>query len=246
MRRFGLIGRPLGHSLSQRYFEKKFAAEGIGDACYNLYELPDITALENLISAVDGLCGLNVTIPYKQSVIPYLDSTDDEAAAVGAVNCIRISNGHLRGYNTDIEGIRSTLTTLLAQRSIDRALVLGSGGAAHAVRYVLSESRIPCLMVSRDRARGDIAYEYIDADILAAHQLVVNATPAGMWPHIDRCPPLPYDMISPRHAFFDLVYNPEPTQAMTRFATSGAAVAGGMEMFARQAEASWRIWSSAD
>lgn len=143
MRRFGLIGRPLGHSLSQRYFEKKFAAEGIGDACYNLYELPDITALENLISAVDGLCGLNVTIPYKQSVIPYLDSTDDEAAAVGAVNCIRISNGHLRGYNTDIEGIRSTLTTLLAQRSIDRALVLGSGGAAHAVRYVLSESRIP-------------------------------------------------------------------------------------------------------
>ena len=116
MRRFGLIGRPLGHSLSQRYFEKKFAAEGIG---YNLYELPDITALENLISAVDGLCGLNVTIPYKQSVIPYLDSTDDEAAAVGAVNCIRISNGHLRGYNTDIEGIRSTLTTLLAQRSIE-------------------------------------------------------------------------------------------------------------------------------
>ena len=101
MRRFGLIGRPLGHSLSQRYFEKKFAAEGIDDACYNLYELPDITALENLISAVDGLCGLNVTIPYKQSVIPYLDSTDDEAAAVGAVNCIRISNGHLRGYNTD-------------------------------------------------------------------------------------------------------------------------------------------------
>ncbi len=205
MRRFGLIGRPLGHSLSQRYFEKKFAAEGIGDACYNLYELPDITALENLISAVDGLCGLNVTIPYKQSVIPYLDSTDDEAAAVGAVNCIRISNGHLRGYNTDIEGIRSTLTTLLAQRSIDRALVLGSGGAAHAVRYVLSESRIPCLMVSRDRSRGDIAYEDIDAGILAAHQLVVNATPAGMWPHIDRCPPLPYDMISPRHAFFDLV-----------------------------------------
>lgn len=101
-------------------------------------------------------------------------------------------------------------------------------------------------MVSRDRSRGDIAYEDIDAGILAAHQLVVNATPAGMWPHIDRCPPLPYDMISPRHAFFDLVYNPEPTQAMTRFATSGAAVAGGMEMFARQAEASWRIWSSAD
>lgn len=246
MRRFGLIGQPLGHSLSQRYFEKKFAAESIDDACYDLYELPDITALKNLISDVGGLCGLNVTIPYKQSVIPYLDSTDDEAAAVGAVNCIRIRRGHLRGYNTDIEGIRATMDTLLAQRSIDRALVLGSGGAARAASYVLSESRIPHLTVSRERSRGDIAYEDIDAGILAAHQLVVNATPAGMWPHIDECPPLPYEMISDSHAFFDLVYNPEPTLAMTRFAARGAAVTGGMEMFVRQAEASWRIWNSAD
>lgn len=243
MRRYGLIGRPLAHSFSQRYFERKFAREHIADAEYRLYELADAADVEELLSSRPDLCGLNVTIPYKQAILPYLDSLSSEAEAIGAVNCIDIRHGRMTGYNTDIEGIRSTLAALTAARMPQAALVLGSGGASQAVQFVLAQWDIPYSLVSRDAVKGDMTYADIDAGVMRSHDLIINATPVGMWPSVDDAPRLPYDCLSPDHIVFDLIYNPEQTSFMRLAAERGATVAGGMEMLAVQAEASWRIWN---
>ncbi|MBP3454728.1 MAG: shikimate dehydrogenase [Alistipes sp.] len=244
MRRYGLIGKPLAHSFSQRYFERKFARKHIADAEYRLYELADAADVEELLSSRPDLCGLNVTIPYKQAILPYLDSLSSEAEAIGAVNCIDIRHGRMTGYNTDIEGIRSTLAALTAARMPQAALVLGSGGASQAVQFVLAQWAIPYSLVSRDVAKGNMTYADIDAGVMRSHDLIINATPVGMWPSVDEAPRLPYDCLSPDHIVFDLIYNPEQTSFMRLAAERGAAVAGGMEMLAVQAEASWRIWNS--
>lgn len=244
MRRYGLIGRPLAHSFSQRYFERKFAREHIADAEYRLYELADAADVEELLSSLPDLCGLNVTIPYKQAILPYLDSLSSEAEAIGAVNCIDIRHGRMTGYNTDIEGIRSTLAALTAARMPQAALVLGSGGASHAVQFVLAQWDIPYSLVSRDAAKGNLTYGDIDAGVMRSHDLIINATPVGMWPSVDEAPQLPYDLLIRNHIVFDLIYNPEQTSFMRLAAERGATVAGGMEMLAVQAEASWRIWNS--
>ncbi|MBQ7856818.1 MAG: shikimate dehydrogenase [Alistipes sp.] len=239
MKHYALIGRPLGHSASAAYFSAKFAAEAI-DADYSLCELADIAEVESLRGR---LSGMNVTIPYKKAIIPYLASISEEARGVGAVNCVKFdSEGAMHGYNTDVEGIRATLSRFGDLRG-RRALVLGSGGAAAAVLYVLRECGVECCTVSRSAERGDVTYEQITPATLQEYHIIVNATPTGMYPHTDEAPQLPYEALGEEHILFDLIYNPDPTEFLLRGAAQGAKTVGGSEMFRCQAEASWRIWN---
>lgn len=245
MRRFGLIGRTLGHSFSARYFTDKFLREGLDSKCrYDLFELPAIECVKELISTTEGLEGFNVTIPYKQQIIPYLDSLSEEARNIGAVNCVKIStDGSLTGYNTDIDGIRLSLDRLLGRAEIDAALVLGTGGASQAVQYVLAERNIPYSIVSRDSSKGNLTYDDLKVEITSSHHLIINTTPVGMYPHHDQAPEIPYELLDSGHYIFDLVYNPERTLFTERAAAQGAHTLCGLDMLYAQAEAAWRIWN---
>lgn len=244
MRRFGLIGRTLGHSFSARYFADKFQREGLADTHrYDLFELPEIECVEELITT-EGLVGFNVTIPYKQQIIPYLDSLSSEARNIGAVNCVKIEpDGRLTGYNTDIDGIRLSLDKLLGGVEIDAALVLGTGGASQAVQYVLAERNIPYSIVSRDSAKGNLTYDDLKVEVTSSHHLIINSSPVGMYPHVDQCPDIPYELLTTDHYLFDLVYNPERTLFAERAATMGAHTLCGLDMLYAQAESAWRIWN---
>lgn len=245
MRRFGLIGRTLGHSFSARYFADKFQREGLADTHrYDLFELPEIECVKELIATTEGLVGFNVTIPYKQQIIPYLDSLSAEARNIGAVNCVKIeSDGRLTGYNTDIDGIRLSLDKLLGDVEIDAALVLGTGGASQAVQYVLAERNIPYSIVSRDSAKGNLTYDDLKVEATSSHHLIINSSPVGMYPHVDQCPDIPYELLTADHYLFDLVYNPERTLFAERAATMGAHTLCGLDMLYAQAESAWRIWN---
>lgn len=240
MQHFGLIGRKLGHSFSRSYFTDKFQRESI-NADYSLIEIEDIAAINGIIKGNDSLRGLNVTIPYKESVLPYLDELSAEAEAVGAVNCIAIKDGYLKGYNTDIEGIDLSLNMLNIEPSC-KALIFGTGGASKAVAYILRSRNIAYKVVSRTTERGDITYKDITPETLAEHTLLINTTPLGMYPDVDSAPDIDYGAVSSSHRVFDLVYNPEPTLFMRRCMEQGASVIGGSAMLRCQAEASWRIW----
>ncbi|MFN3875946.1 MAG: shikimate dehydrogenase family protein [Flavobacteriales bacterium] len=242
MIRYGLIGKPLSHSFSQRYFSEKFRREGLGGHRYDLFELDSADALPALIDRTPGLRGLNVTLPYKQAVMPLLDAIDPLAAAVGAVNTIRIDEGRLTGFNTDVEGFRRTLDPLL-HGTRPRALVLGSGGASRAVAYVLKERGIRFRVVSRSRERGDLTYDLVDPIVVQVFTLLINTTPLGMHPDAQSLPPIPYEAIGPGHALIDLVYNPAETAFLREGKSRGAATANGLDMLHAQAEASWRIWN---
>lgn len=244
MRRFGLIGRPLVHSASAAYFTRKFAEEGISDCAYALYELPSAEALPDLLAAHPDLCGLNVTIPYKRDVIPYLDGLSAEARAIGAVNCIRrLGNGRLEGYNTDIIGLREALGELLGLDEPEHALVLGTGGASQAVQYALAERGIAFDLVSRDAAKGNYTYDNLPAEVVEGSRLIVNASPVGTYPAVERAPRIPYAYVTPRHYLLDLVYNPALTRFLDFGQQRGARILNGETMFVGQAEASWRIWN---
>ena len=245
MRRFGLIGRTLGHSFSARYFADKFQREGLADTHrYDLFELPEIECVEELITTTEGLVGFNVTIPYKQQIIPHLDSLSTEARNIGAVNCVKIEpDGRLTGYNTDIDGIRLSLDKLLGSIEIDAALVLGTGGASQAVQYVLAERNIPYSIVSRDSAKGNLTYYDLKVEVTSSHHLIINSSPVGMYPHVDQCPDIPYQLLTADHYLFDLVYNPERTLFAERAATMGAHTLCGLDMLYAQAESAWRIWN---
>lgn len=243
--RFGLIGNPLSHSISHRYFTEKFEREGLIRHRYDLFPLTTIDEFPKLITGTPGLCGLNVTIPYKQSVVPFLDAVDPLAAAVGAVNTIRIDNGRLTGHNTDVEGFRETLLPLLSGPK-PRALVLGSGGASRAVAFVLREQGIRFRVVSRSRERGDLTYDLLEPIVVDVCKLIINTTPVGMHPDVDGMPPLPYGAIGPRHILIDLVYDPERTRFLREGETRGAVIANGMDMLVAQAEASWKIWQGGE
>ncbi len=239
MRHFGLIGYPLVHSFSAGYFNEKFRRERI-DAEYSLLE---IASIEELGNQVRNLTGFNVTIPYKKAVIPYLAQIADEARAVGAVNCVKVdSEGKLHGYNTDVEGIRATLAQC-GDLSGVKALVLGSGGAAAAVRFVLKEADIDFMTVSRSGDRGNCTYSDLTGEIIREHRLIINTTPLGMYPETDAMPDIPYSALTDGHILFDLIYNPEQTRFLQEGAARGARTFNGREMFVRQAEASWRIWN---
>lgn len=245
MRRYGLIGLKLGHSFSARYFAEKFQREGLAWECsYDLYELPSIECVTDFIRNTDSLQGFNVTIPYKQQIIPYLDSLSREAQDIGAVNCVKISqDGYTMGYNTDIDGIRFSLDKLLQGADVEAALLLGTGGASQAVQYVLAERNIPFSIVSRDKSKGNFTYEELSQDVVASHPLIINSSPVGMYPNVEDAPAIPYHHLTSHHYLFDLVYNPTTTQFMARGAQYGAHTLSGLDMLYAQAEAAWAIWN---
>lgn len=240
---YGLLGRTLGHSFSRAYFTEKFVREGIC-AEYLNFELPDISALPALLREHPSLRGFNVTIPYKQAVMPYLDSLDSSAEAVGAVNVVRrMPDGSLRGYNTDAPAFAASLLELMGARPLPpSALVLGTGGASLAVAAALRGMGVEPVAVSRTAGEGRITYADITPAVMDACRVVVNTTPLGMWPRTDEAPLIPYDRLTPAHVCFDLVYNPDPTLFMQRASAAGAATRSGLDMLRRQAEGSWGIW----
>ncbi len=244
MKRFGLIGRPLVHSASATYFNEKFRKDGITDCRYDLYELSDITEFPALLERCPELCGVNVTIPYKREVIRYLDTVSPEAQAIGAVNCIRrtVATG-LEGFNTDIIGLRESLSELLGFAEPRHALILGTGGASQAVQYALAERGIPFALVSRDPAKGNYTYDNLPCEVVEQSHLIINASPVGTYPNVGEAPRIPYAYITPEHFLMDLVYNPEVTQFLEYGRQRGARTLNGRTMFVEQAEASWRIWN---
>jgi shikimate dehydrogenase len=214
----------------------KFENEGI-DADYSLIELDDISSIDSVIAERE-LSGFNVTVPYKESIIPYLDELSIEAEAAGAVNCVVVRNGRKIGYNTDITGIEASLEWL----DKSRALILGTGGASKAVQYVCKKHNIPYSIVSRSADKGDYTYGNLTAEVITEHTLIINTTPVGMFPNVDDAPQLPYDSITERHSVFDLVYNPAKTQLLSRAEERGATTMNGILMLQTQAIASWHIW----
>ena len=240
MRHFGLIGRSLGHSFSAKFFNGKFKAESI-DADYQLFEIEDVAAIDKLIQE-HNLEGFNVTIPYKESIIPYLDEITKEAHEIGAVNCVVIKEGRKVGHNTDITGIEASLHWLDID-SQPKALILGTGGASKAVQFALKRRGIEFMVVSRDALRGDITYDALTAEIIAEHKLIINTTPVGMAPDTDSAPAIDYSAIGSEHRLFDLVYNPAKTQFLARGEAQGAKTMGGMLMLQTQAIASWHLWN---
>ena len=243
MRRFGLIGYPLSHSFSQKYFTDKFDREGIHNCRYDNFPIASISQLKNIIADNPDLEGLNVTIPYKVQVIPLLDESKD--LPVGACNCIKISAGKLSGYNTDVIGFERSLRSRL-QPNHHRALILGKGGASEAVRYVLKKLNIEFTQVSRDPSPGELPYDQLTDKIIRDHLLIINCTPLGMYPDIEGLPPIPYSAIGVNHFLFDLIYNPDRTLFLLQGEQRGALVQSGLDMLVIQAEESWRIWNRKD
>lgn len=243
---YGLIGYPLIHSFSQQYFNRKFAAEEI-DAQYVNFEIPEISRFPEIIADNPDLRGLNVTIPYKEQVIPYLDELDDDTAKIGAVNVIKFirREGRLRlkGYNSDIIGFTDSLKPML-QPEIRKALILGTGGASKAVAQGLRNLDINPTFVSRTPGAGRLTYADITPEIMADNLLIVNTTPLGMYPHTDECPDIPYQCLTPRHICYDLLYNPDVTLFMRKAMEYGATAKNGLEMLLLQAFAAWNIWQS--
>jgi shikimate dehydrogenase len=244
MKRYGLIGYPLSHSFSQRYFTEKFEREGITDCTYSNFSLATIDELPAVLGDPD-LRGLNVTIPYKQQVLRFLTAMSPVVESIGACNCIRIDGVSRVGHNTDVVGFERSLVKKLGSHH-QQALILGTGGAAKAVEWVLDQLGIAYRSVSRSPRpdTGDLAYDDLDAGLVACYTLIVNTTPLGMYPKVNEYPPLPYEGIGPRHYLYDLVYNPERTLFLKKGAARGAVVENGHEMLLLQAEESWRIWNS--
>ena len=236
MRHFGIIGFPLIHSFSAKYFNEKFKREQI-DAEYSLYPIQEESLKSKVESLLDTLDGMNVTMPYKQAIIPYLERLDETAKAVGAVNVI-----HKRvGYNTDCLGFIDSIRPLLRE-SDKKALVLGTGGASKAVCYGLRTLGVIPTLVSRTPKEGMLGYEDLTAEVMEEYTVIVNCTPLGMAPEEDTYPPLPYEMITARHLLFDCVYNPEVTLFLQKGQAQGAVIRNGMEMLYGQAKAAWKIW----
>jgi shikimate dehydrogenase len=242
---YGLIGYPLSHSFSRKYFTEKFEREGIRDCVYELFELPDIAGFPALLTAHPNLRGLNVTIPHKQAVIPFLDHLDESAQKVGAVNVIKLGQeGEKTGYNSDYYGFKQSLSEWLTGQVPLSALVLGNGGACKAVKAALADLDINYLVVSRQAAEGSITYDQLDAQVMARHPLIINTTPLGTYPHTEAFPPLPYHLLTSRHWLYDLVYNPSETEFMRKGAARGASVHNGLAMLHLQAEKAWEIWNA--
>ena len=245
MDKYGLIGFPLGHSFSISYFNEKFRNEQI-DAEYINFELPDIANLSEIIASNPELKGLNVTIPYKEQVLRFLDELSPEAAAIGAVNVIQIKHKgnktYLKGYNSDVIGFTQSIEPLL-ERFHRKALVLGTGGSAKAVAFGLKSLGLETLMVSRTPKTGVITYEEVTPEIIAEYNVIVNCTPVGMYPHADEAPMLPYHAMNSHTLLYDLLYNPNETRFMQKGAAQGATVKNGLEMLLLQAFASWEFWN---
>ncbi len=242
---FGLIGYPLGHSFSKKYFTEKFKREKIKNAVYELFEISDISEIETVFKT-KGLQGLNVTIPYKEKIIPYLDKLEPAALEINAVNVVKIADdGSKEGFNADYYGFKLSLERWLGCFHDIRALVLGTGGASKAVKKVLDDLNITCLSVSRSKVKGDITYESLFADLslIQTFKLIINTTPLGMSPDTENYPDIPYSSLTSGHYLYDLIYNPPETLFMKKGKAMGAHVKNGYEMLVFQAEKSWEIWN---
>ena len=247
MKRYGLIGFPLEHSFSPEYFRKKFQNENL-QATYELFPIRNIQEFPKLIESHPDLSGLNVTIPHKQSIIPYLDHISDEAKAIGAVNTLKIEHKtrpDITGYNTDVVGLQETIGELIASKPNIHALILGTGGASVSVQFVLKKLGIPFRLVSRKANQKNLTYQQVDRETILHHRLIINTTPLGMHPHVEDYPILPYEWITADHIFYDLIYNPQKTHFLQKAEEKGAVIMNGLKMLEVQAEASWRIWNEA-
>lgn len=244
MDKYGLIGYPLEHSFSRNYFNEKFRNERI-DAEYDNFEIPSIENLKEVLETTPNLRGLNVTIPYKEEVIRYLDELSPEARAIGAVNVIRVthkgSKTVLKGFNSDVIGFTRSIESMLEPLH-RKALILGTGGAAKAVDYGLKSLGLGTLFVSRTARPGVITYNDVTPDLIRSQKVIVNCTPLGMYPHVDSCPPLPYEAMDSHTLLYDLLYNPDETLFMQKGREQGAITKNGLEMLLLQAFASWEMW----
>lgn len=245
MKLYGLIGFPLTHSFSKKYFTEKFQQTGIDNCLYENFPLENIDQIKHLLNNTD-LKGLNVTIPYKEQVLPFLDEQNEVVKAIGACNCIKINNGKLKGFNTDVVGFENSIKNFLKPYHT-KALIFGTGGAAKAVEYVLQKLNIDYLFVSRKKGTPKtISYHELKVEILQEHLLLINTTPLGMYPKVDDCPDIAYDYLTPQHHLYDLVYNPEKTLFLQKGEMKGATIQNGYEMLILQAEESWRIWNESE
>ena len=242
MKKYGLIGYPLSHSFSKKYFTEKFLRESITGVSYELYPIAEISELPSLLAEYPSLVGLNVTIPYKEKVIPYLSDLSPVVEAIGACNCIKITEGKLVGYNTDVIGFEKSLKKKLKPHHT-KALILGTGGSSKAVQYVLNKLGISFIKISRSKTAETITYEEIDEALLSSHTLIINTSPLGMFPNIEDCPAIPYQFLNASHYLFDLVYNPTKTKFLASGEEMGALIENGSDMLVDQAEASWAIWN---
>ncbi len=248
MDKYGLIGYPLGHSFSRDFFNEKFRNEGI-DAEYVNFEIPDISRFPEILTENPDLRGLNVTIPYKEKIISYMDTLSEEARQIGAVNVIRVSERkgqtYLKGFNSDVIGFTRSIEPLLEPKH-KKALILGTGGASKAIRYGLEQLGLEYRLVSRTPREGVWSYNQLTPETMQEYTVIVNCTPVGMYPHPDACPPLPYEAIGHDHLLYDLVYNPEETLFLRKGRGQGAITKNGLEMLLLQAYAGWEFWHSED
>ncbi len=243
IKQYGLIGFPLTHSFSKKYFEEKFVNENLLEHCFELYPIKEISEFKEIIISQKNLKGLAVTIPHKQAIIPLLSTISDEAKVIGAVNCIKVNQSKTIGYNTDVIGFEKSLKPLL-QKHHSRALVLGTGGASKAVQYVLHKLSIPFLLVSRTKNESNITYEDVDKELLQQNLLVINTTPLGMTPNEEGFPNIPYQYLTTNHLLYDLIYKPEKTIFLLKGKEQGSSIKNGFEMLIIQAEENWKIWNS--
>lgn len=247
MDKYGLLGFPLKHSFSKQFFTDKFRDENI-DAAYLNFEIPAISMLPEILESIPELRGLNVTIPYKEKVLEYLDELDEVAANIGAVNVIKIYRSDnkikLKGYNSDIAGFRDSIAPCIDGNGSNKALILGTGGASKAVEYGLKELGVKTMFVSRTAKSGRMTYSDLSADVMSEYNIIVNSTPVGTFPNIEEAPEIPYGLLTPDHLLYDLVYNPEKTTFLRNGEAYGAKIKNGFEMLQIQALKSWDFWNS--
>jgi shikimate dehydrogenase len=243
VKKFGLIGYPLSHSFSQKYFTEKFRKENLHDCVYENFSLPEIQQISSVLISEPELSGLNVTIPYKEQIVSFLHFKNAVVEKTGACNCIKIEGGKLYGYNTDVIGFEISLKKKLKEYH-QHALILGTGGAAKGVEYVMRKLGIDYKLVSRKISSGNtISYHDLDESIIQSHTLIINTSPVGMFPNVDAYPAIPYHALTEKHYLFDLIYNPEKTIFLRKGEECGAMIKNGQEMLVIQAEESWRIWN---
>jgi shikimate dehydrogenase len=242
---FGLLGKKLSHSFSKSYFEKKFSKEQLADHSYTNFEISDIAEFPLLLKNNPELKGLNITVPFKESVIPFLDSIDDVSREIGAVNCIKIQNGKTKGFNTDAYGFRQSIKPFLEPKH-ERALIFGTGGSSKAVAYVLRQMGVNYYFVTSSvkKSANTFFYKELNSVIFSQFHLLINCTPLGMFPDIDACPDIPYDEVTANHLAYDLIYNPEQTLFLKKCGEKGAITMNGLSMLQLQAEKSWEIWNA--
>jgi len=245
MKKYGLIGHPLSHSFSKKYFTEKFEKENIINCSYELFDIENINQFSEILEKTPNLKGLNITIPYKEKIIPFLTEIDETAKAIGAVNTIKILNeSKLKGYNTDYYGFKKSLKPFL-DINHERALIFGTGGASKTVKFVLNELNIDCLLVSRNpKNDNEISYNDVNEYVIKYHQIIINTTPIGMFPNTKDYPKFDYKNLTSKHLLYDLIYNPTETEFLKKGKQQGCITLNGLQMLKLQAEKSWRIWNS--